>query len=258
MLPGDSGGDPVGTAGGRIHLAAPMAEVDPRIGAVTEMTRAVHTSSPEPSAADRAGGPRLADGGDRGNRAHDEPVVQCGYGRADHVPWASIAGGMQLVSPEKQCLRAEDERALADTKMTHLTQEYSIKARDYNLAGDVSIKVQRLLKAAGLSPDIWRRAAICANAAEMNVVLHGGDGTLSLTVDGAEVTVEVVDSGPGMEDVNLALQEGYSTASREAQSMGFGAGLGLPNIRDNADALEIRSEKGEGTYLKMSFRTRAS
>ena len=142
--------------------------------------------------------------------------------------------------------------------MTHFTQEYRIKARDYHRAGEVSIQIQKVLKASGLSPDIWRRAAACAYAAEMNVVLHGGDGILSLMVDPAGVTIEVVDSGPGIEDVNLALQEGYSTASKEARSMGFGAGLGLPNIRNDTDVFEIRSQKGKGTFLRMSFRTRDS
>lgn len=142
--------------------------------------------------------------------------------------------------------------------MTPFSQEYEIKARDYHRAGEVSIQVQRVLKASGLSPDIWRRAAICAHAAEMNVVLHGGDGILSLTVDSAGVTIEVEDSGPGIEDIDLALQEGYSTASKEARSMGFGAGLGLPNIRRNTDVFDIRSQQGKGTYLKMSFRARGS
>jgi len=81
---------------------------------------------------------------------------------------------------------------------------------------------------------------------------------LSLTVGATGVTIEVTDNGPGIEDINLALQEGYSTASEEAQAMGFGAGLGLPNIKSNTDVFEIRSQKGEGTYLKMNFRTRAS
>jgi len=142
--------------------------------------------------------------------------------------------------------------------MIHFIREYKIKARDYQRAGDVSIQVQKILKTSGLNPDIWRRAGMCAYAAEMNVILHGGDGILSLTVGATGVTIEVTDNGPGIEDINLALQEGYSTASEEAQAMGFGAGLGLPNIKSNTDVFEIRSQKGEGTYLKMNFRTRAS
>jgi anti-sigma regulatory factor (Ser/Thr protein kinase) len=87
----------------------------------------------------------------------------------------------------------------------------------------------------------------------MNVVMYGSDGTLSLNVDGEEIVIEVRDQGPGIADIDLALREGYSTAKDEYREMGFGAGMGLPNIKRNADKLEIRSGEGEGTYLRISF-----
>jgi anti-sigma regulatory factor (Ser/Thr protein kinase) len=137
--------------------------------------------------------------------------------------------------------------------MPQLTRSFSIKAGDFARAGEVSIQVQSLLKAIGFPAEVIRRIAICAYESEMNVVMHGGDGDLRLKVDTGVIEVEVEDSGKGIEDIELALQEGYSTASPEDQERGFGAGMGLPNIKKNADNLDIRSKKGEGTCLRMSF-----
>lgn len=138
--------------------------------------------------------------------------------------------------------------------MPILTREFPIKARDFLKAGEVSINVQRILKNIGFSAEMIRRAAICAYESEMNVVMHGGDGLLTLTLDAEHLVLQVEDNGKGIEDIELALQEGYSTASAEDQERGFGAGMGLPNIKKNADILEIQSRKGEGAYLKMIFR----
>jgi serine/threonine-protein kinase RsbT len=137
--------------------------------------------------------------------------------------------------------------------MPHLVKSFAIKARDFIRGGEVSIAVQGLLKKIGFDPDLIRRVSVCAFEAEMNVVMHGGDGTLTITVDTKGIALDVKDEGPGIEDIELALKEGYSTASQEAREMGFGAGMGLPNIKKNSDFLEIISEKGKGTVLKMSF-----
>ncbi|RJR53206.1 MAG: anti-sigma regulatory factor [Desulfobacteraceae bacterium] len=137
--------------------------------------------------------------------------------------------------------------------MPQLTRSFSIKARDFVRAGEVSIQVQGLLKAIGFPPEVIRRTAICAYESEMNVVMHGGDGELRLKVDTGSIEMEVEDCGAGIENIDLALQEGYSTASPEDRERGFGAGMGLPNIQKNADSLDIRSEKGKGTRLRMSF-----
>jgi serine/threonine-protein kinase RsbT len=138
--------------------------------------------------------------------------------------------------------------------MPHLTKSYSIKARDYMRAGEVSMQVQGLLKSIGFDPELIRRVSICAYEAEMNVVMHGGDGGLRLEINTAGVSLHVKDDGPGIENIDLALQEGYSTASEEAREMGFGAGMGLPNIKKNSDSLEILSEKGKGTEVKIGFK----
>jgi anti-sigma regulatory factor (Ser/Thr protein kinase) len=139
--------------------------------------------------------------------------------------------------------------------MPQLTRSFSIKARDFAKAGEVSIQVQALLKAIGFPAEVIRRIAICAYESEMNVVMHCGDGEMKLKVDTGSISVEVEDSGKGIEDIELALQEGYSTALPEDRERGFGAGMGLPNIKRNADQFDIRSQKGEGTYLRMSFRS---
>jgi len=141
--------------------------------------------------------------------------------------------------------------------MPHFSRKFAIKAGDFIKAGEVSIQVQGLLKTIGFGADVIRRVAICAYESEMNVVMHGGDGELTLSVDTDGILVEVRDDGEGIEDIDLALQEGYSTASPEDRERGFGAGMGLPNIRKNTDGLEIQSEKGRGTHLKMTFKAGA-
>ncbi|HOP46728.1 MAG TPA: ATP-binding protein [Desulfobacteraceae bacterium] len=135
-----------------------------------------------------------------------------------------------------------------------MKKEYEIKAKDFVRAGKASIGVQSILKNIGFQQDIIRRICICAYESEMNVVMHGADGTLSLNVGDKEIVLEVKDCGKGIEDIEMALKEGYSTASEEHRDMGFGAGMGLPNIKKNSDNFEITSQKGNGTHLKMVFR----
>ncbi len=134
-----------------------------------------------------------------------------------------------------------------------MRKEYEIKARDFLRAGEGAIKVRSTLKAIGVDPDIIRRVSICAYESEMNVVMYGSDGTLSLTVDTEAIIIEVRDHGSGIDDIELALQEGYSTAPVSYSDMGFGAGMGLPNIKKNADSFEIHSRKNKGTHLKICF-----
>ncbi len=134
-----------------------------------------------------------------------------------------------------------------------MRKEYEIKARDFLRAGEGSIKIQSDLKAIGIDPKVIRRASICAYESEMNVVMYGSDGTISLTVDADTAIIEVSDHGPGIDNIDLALQEGYSTAISNYSDMGFGAGMGLPNIKKNADSFEIHSQKDKGTYLKICF-----
>ena len=137
--------------------------------------------------------------------------------------------------------------------MPILSKRFSIKARDYLRAGEVAIEVKGILKKIGFDAELIRKVSICAYEAEINVVLHGGDGTLHLFINTDGIGLVVKDSGPGIENIELAMKEGYSTASEEAREMGFGAGMGLPNIKRNSDSLKIDSEKGKGTLVAISF-----
>ena len=135
-----------------------------------------------------------------------------------------------------------------------LKRSFKIEARDFLRAGEVSLQVQKTLKNIGFGEELVRRVAICAYEAEMNVVLHGGNGVLMLTVHFGEIVLDVKDGGPGIENIELALMEGYSTATPEQREMGFGAGMGLPNIRKNADSFELKSGKGTGTHLTIRLK----
>jgi len=137
-----------------------------------------------------------------------------------------------------------------------MTKSFGILARDFGRAGEISIQVQATLKKIGYDQDIIRRVSICAYESELNVVMYGEGGDLHLTVGPDEIVLDVVDQGPGIEDIEQAMQEGYSTAPSEYQELGFGAGMGLPNIKRNSDSLEIVSEKGKGTHLRIGFKVR--
>ena len=137
--------------------------------------------------------------------------------------------------------------------MPYLKKEYYIKPRDFTRAGEAAIQVQGLLKSIGFDQGLRRRVSICAYESEMNVVMYGGEGNLILTISPDDTLVlDVIDDGQGIEDIELAMQEGYSTSTPEYKEMGFGAGMGLPNIKKNSDYFEIKTGK-EGTHLKITF-----
>ena len=137
--------------------------------------------------------------------------------------------------------------------MTALKKSYYIKSRDFIRAGEASIKIQTLLKSLDFNPQLVRRVAICGYEGEMNVVMHGGDGSLSFAINNDEVIIEISDDGPGIVDIEKAMQTGFSTASDAHREMGFGAGMGLPNMKKNADNIIVESEKGQGTRVRMVF-----
>jgi serine/threonine-protein kinase RsbT len=137
--------------------------------------------------------------------------------------------------------------------MSALKKSYHIKSRDFIRAGEASIKIQSLLKSLSFNPQLIRRVAICGYEGEMNVVMHGGDGLLSFTINTGELIMEISDDGPGIADIEKAMQKGFSTASDEHREMGFGAGMGLPNMKKNSDEISVESEKGQGTHVRMVF-----
>ena len=137
--------------------------------------------------------------------------------------------------------------------MTGLKKTFRIKAKDFIHAGEASINIQNLLKSLDLNPQIIRRIAICGYEGEMNVVMHGGDGQLSIEIDTDTLAMEIADNGPGIEDIEKAMEAGFSTASDEHREMGFGAGMGLPNMKKNSDTISVESTKGQGTRVRMVF-----
>ncbi len=134
-----------------------------------------------------------------------------------------------------------------------LVQEYAIDGWDFTKAGEVSCEIKNILKEIGIFQDVIRRVAIAAYEAEMNVVMYARRGQMRCQISPTEVKIIVDDEGPGIEDIDLAMQEGFSTATPEMQEMGFGAGMGLPNIKRNSDSFNITSEVGRGTRLEILF-----
>ena len=137
--------------------------------------------------------------------------------------------------------------------MSKFKKSFHIKSRDFIRAGEASINVQNLLKSMDFDPRLIRRVAICGYESEMNIVMHGGDGSLSLEVDTDKLILEISDDGPGIVDIDLAMQAGYSTANDDHREMGFGAGMGLPNMKKNSDQIHIESNNGQGTVVRMIF-----
>ena len=137
--------------------------------------------------------------------------------------------------------------------MSKFKKTFHIKAREFIRAGEASINIQNLLKSMDFDPRLIRRIAICGYEGEMNMVMHGGDGSLSLEIDADRLILELTDDGPGIEDIDLAMQAGYSTAGDAYREMGFGAGMGLPNMKKNADRINIESKKSQGTIVQMIF-----
>jgi anti-sigma regulatory factor (Ser/Thr protein kinase)/NAD-dependent dihydropyrimidine dehydrogenase PreA subunit len=134
---------------------------------------------------------------------------------------------------------------------------YPIQGGDYQQAGSASRSLKEQLKRIGADPAAIRRAMIAAYEAEMNVVIHARRGTMKATLDEHRLDVEVVDDGPGIADIDLAMKPGYSTAPAAARELGFGAGMGLPNIRKNSDLFAIESNVGKGTRVRFVIRLAA-
>jgi serine/threonine-protein kinase RsbT len=149
-------------------------------------------------------------------------------------------------SPEDEF---EDDRE-ADVLLEH---EYFIEGSDFGNAGMVSTEVKSVLKTIGLDPKLIRRVGISTYEGEMNVVMHAKRAKVYLTITPKVIQVVIDDEGKGIPDVNLAMERGFSTATEEQRAMGFGSGMGLPNIKNNTDEMDLKSEVGKGTRLEMRF-----
>ena len=122
---------------------------------------------------------------------------------------------------------------------------------DYSMAGSASGMVKKKLKQLGLPALIVRKTAIVMYEAEINMVIHAGGGVVDVSICSEEIRIVLKDEGPGIPDIDQAMEAGYSTASEKARELGFGAGMGLPNIKKNSDGLTIDSEVGKGTTVTI-------
>jgi serine/threonine-protein kinase RsbT len=132
-------------------------------------------------------------------------------------------------------------------------QSFTVRGGDFVRAGQASCEIKEILKEIGLDPGTVRRTAVASYEAEMNVIMYARRGRLDLAVTPGRVRIVVEDQGPGIPDIPLAMTEGYSTATPEMQELGFGAGMGLPNIKKNTNRLRITSKVGHGTRLEMTI-----
>ena len=133
-----------------------------------------------------------------------------------------------------------------------LREEFNVVAMDFTTAGEASATIKRLLKKLGVNSSVVRRLSIACYEAEINLVIHSMGGKLILTVGAQDVTLTSEDVGPGIPDIDLAMSEGYSTAPDNIRSLGFGAGMGLPNIKRYSDDFKIESTLGKGTTLTIT------
>ncbi len=139
-----------------------------------------------------------------------------------------------------------------ETCTPQITLDFPIGEKDFFMAGESASKVKKILQQLGLKQDIVRRVAIIIYEAAMNVAIHASHGQLKVRVDPESISVQTEDIGAGIPDIDLAMKEGYSTAPYEIREMGFGAGMGLPNIKQCSDELSIESKVGKGTTLKAT------
>ena len=134
-----------------------------------------------------------------------------------------------------------------------LEQVYPVEAGNYASAGQASTTIKRTLKQLGINAEVLRRLSVASYEVELNLVIHSMGGELLLQLEPNQITLISRDVGPGIPNIEKAMTEGYSTANEEARTLGFGAGMGLPNMKRNATTFDIESEVGKGTTIRMSF-----
>jgi anti-sigma regulatory factor (Ser/Thr protein kinase) len=138
-----------------------------------------------------------------------------------------------------------------------LRKMYPVYGRNFDKAGEAATAIKQLLKELGLDATLIHRAVVVAFEAEMNVVMYAREGVVTLVLTDDDIQLQISDQGPGIDDIALALTEGYSTATSEMREMGFGFGMGLPNIRKNSDVFHIESVVGSGTMVSSVIRLNA-
>ena len=133
-----------------------------------------------------------------------------------------------------------------------LVYKFGVDGDNFTSAGEASVKMKKNLRMLGISPDIIRRVAIAMYEGEINMVIHAGGGDVTVTVYPEKIDIVLDDRGPGIADVDLAMREGFSTAPENIRNLGFGAGMGLPNMKKNTDSMSVESTLGVGTKISMT------
>ena len=162
---------------------------------------------------------------------------------------------MEIDWHEEETQRQQIDHSFEEiiTDDARFTLRYDIIGKDFDRAGESSSKLKKALKRVGIPPDILRRVAIATYEAEMNSVIYTDGGKLVVRVTPERIAVEISDSGPGIEDIEKAMKPGFSTATDWVRELGFGAGMGLPNIKKCSDEMHLESTVGEGTQLRFSI-----
>lgn len=133
-----------------------------------------------------------------------------------------------------------------------LHYHYDVPGDDFTQAGTASSAVKRILKKLGFDPETVRKMSISLYEGEINMVIHGGGGEIEVTIDDKHIIAVLTDHGPGIKDIDLAMQEGWSTATEQVRGLGFGAGMGLPNMKKYSDELHVDSTVGVGTTVTIT------
>ena len=128
---------------------------------------------------------------------------------------------------------------------------FDVDGENFSSAGEASVMVKKKLRQLGFAPDVMRRVSIAMYEGEINMVIHASGGSADVTVGEEYIEIVLADKGPGIPDIDLAMQEGYSTARDNIRALGFGAGMGLPNMKRYTDAMDIHTVVGEGTTITM-------
>ena len=139
--------------------------------------------------------------------------------------------------------------------MEAIKMHYTVDGNDFTLAGDCSSKVKKLLTQLGFDPTVIRKTAIAMYEGEINMVIHANGGYIDLNIEPDKIIAVLCDNGPGIADIEKAMQEGYSTATNKVRELGFGAGMGLPNMKKYSDEMNIETELGVGTTVTLTFNT---
>lgn len=130
---------------------------------------------------------------------------------------------------------------------------YNIDGANFTAAGEASTSVKRVLKKIGIPSDIIRRTGICMYEGEINMVIHANGGEITVDIDPEAIVITLRDTGPGIANVAKAMEEGFSTATESIRDMGFGAGMGLPNMKRNSDEFYVNTTVGLGTTVEMKI-----